>query len=57
MDRLAQEAAFSDDMAVDAVQECEEIAAKTLKFREAVEVKKFLRRTIRKKFPGIEGIK
>ena len=39
------------------VQECEEIAMKTLKFRGAVEVKKFLRRTIRKKFPGIEGIK
>jgi len=39
------------------VQECEEIAAKALKFRGAVEVKKFLRRAIRKKFPGIEGIK
>jgi phosphotransferase system enzyme I (PtsI) len=39
------------------VPECEEIAAKALKFRGAGEVKKFLRRTIAKKFPGIGGIK
>lgn len=38
------------------VPECEEIATKALNFRGANEVKKFLRRMISKKFPGIGGI-
>ena len=38
------------------VPECEKIAARALKFRGAGEVKKFLKRTISKKFPGIGSI-
>jgi phosphoenolpyruvate-protein kinase (PTS system EI component) len=39
------------------VPECEEIATRALKFRGAGEVKKFLKRTLSKKFPGIGGIR
>jgi phosphotransferase system enzyme I (PtsI) len=39
------------------VPECEEIARKALQFRSASEVKKYLRRAIMKRFPGIGGIK
>jgi phosphotransferase system enzyme I (PtsI) len=39
------------------VPECEEIAVKALQFRSANEVKKYLRRAIGRRFPGIGGIK
>jgi phosphoenolpyruvate-protein phosphotransferase len=39
------------------VPECEEIATRALNFRGAGEVKKFLKRTLGKKFPGIGGIR
>jgi len=39
------------------VPECEDIAQKALNFRGASEVKKFLKRMVTKKFPGIGGIK
>jgi phosphoenolpyruvate-protein phosphotransferase len=39
------------------VPECENIALKALNFRGAVEVKKFLKRTLTKRFPGMGGIK
>jgi phosphotransferase system enzyme I (PtsI) len=39
------------------VPECEEIAEGSLKFRSAPEVRKYLKRTISKKFPSIEDIK
>ena len=38
------------------ISKCEEIAHEALKFRTALEVKRFLRRAIHKNFPGIEEI-
>ncbi len=38
------------------VSKCEKIAHEVLKFRTALEVKKFLRRAIHKNFPGIEEV-
>jgi phosphoenolpyruvate-protein kinase (PTS system EI component) len=38
------------------IPECEKIAQASLDFRTALEVKRFLRREIHKKFPGIEGV-
>jgi phosphoenolpyruvate-protein phosphotransferase len=38
------------------IPDCEEIAQGALGFRTALEVKRFLRRAIHKKFPGIEGV-
>jgi len=38
------------------VAQCEEIAQEALNFRTALEVKKFLNRVVRKKFPGIEDL-
>uniref|UniRef100_A0A7C4XV18 Phosphoenolpyruvate-protein phosphotransferase n=1 Tax=candidate division WOR-3 bacterium TaxID=2052148 RepID=A0A7C4XV18_UNCW3 len=35
---------------------CQEIAKEALKYRTALEVKKFLRRAVHKNFPGIEGV-
>ncbi|MBA7518921.1 Phosphoenolpyruvate-protein phosphotransferase [subsurface metagenome] len=38
------------------IPQCEEIAKETLRFRTALEVKRYLRRTIRKKFPKIDEV-
>ncbi|MEO0123420.1 MAG: phosphoenolpyruvate--protein phosphotransferase [candidate division WOR-3 bacterium] len=38
------------------VSQCQEIAQEALNFRTALEVKKFLSRVVRKKFPGIEEL-
>ena len=38
------------------IPECEVIANEALGFRTALEVKKYLRRAIHKKFPGIEEV-
>ncbi len=38
------------------IPQCQEIARESLGFRTALEVKKFLSRTVRKKFPGIEDV-
>uniref|UniRef100_A0A7V0Z4U0 Phosphoenolpyruvate-protein phosphotransferase n=1 Tax=candidate division WOR-3 bacterium TaxID=2052148 RepID=A0A7V0Z4U0_UNCW3 len=38
------------------IAHCQEIAQETLNFRTALEVKKFLNRVVRKKFPGIEDL-
>lgn len=38
------------------ISQCEKISEEALRFRTALEVKKFLRRAIHKKFPGIEKV-
>jgi phosphoenolpyruvate-protein kinase (PTS system EI component) len=38
------------------IAHCQEIAQEALNFRTALEVKKFLNRVVRKKFPGIEDL-
>lgn len=38
------------------IPQCEEIAQEALKFRTALEVKKFLNRIVRKRFSGIEAV-
>ncbi|MGB9720006.1 MAG: phosphoenolpyruvate--protein phosphotransferase [bacterium] len=38
------------------IPQCQEIAQESLNFRTALEVKKYLNRVVRKRFPGIEGV-
>ncbi len=38
------------------IPQCQEIANEVLRFRTALEVKKFLNRMVRKKFPGVEDV-